>query len=198
MADNEANGLFAVLQTATRHYHAVKDDQGLPEAFHEAGRGLTLVVSTLQSVQLFGGRALARDVSRDCNPNATTAMSMFQNVAQAPQTSRLEQYTAAVRQQGEGSRVEDLVMSMMRGLLCNLASHSAIKGEMESQVRALEVAMGKLKAMGPSVPSERSANMFSNYGPGSQFNAPGGTQNNNTGGGKMFSGNSFPGDVTFH
>lgn len=38
---------------------------------------------------------------------------------------------------------------------------------------------------------------FNSYGPGFQFNAPGGTQNNNTGSGNQFLGASFSGPVQF-
>lgn len=66
------------------------------------------------------------------------------------------------------------------------------RGVTKSQVEGLRALIQDLAAREPSVPDDRVRYAFANHGPGNQFNAPGGTQNNNVG-----SGNQFPG-VTFH
>ncbi|PVH68527.1 hypothetical protein DL98DRAFT_542347 [Cadophora sp. DSE1049] len=187
---------IAILKATKEDYNIVKDDSGLREAFHEAGRGLLLIEDAFQTAKTqLDGRNLAGDpqsitnLLETCNAKAKLSERIFNNVAQAPDTSRFKRYQAAVRQEGKGNTVEVLVTGMMNDV-CGLAKDSAIEAAMKTQVKGLRYAIYKLSTMVPSVPNERLGNTFSRYGSGIQFNAHGGTQNNNTGSGSQFLGAS--------
>ncbi|KAG7402866.1 hypothetical protein Forpe1208_v016756 [Fusarium oxysporum f. sp. rapae] len=191
------------LETAKCHYSVVKSDKGLCEAFHEAGRGLLLVGRALQTARAqLGGRNLAGDPQSGmnsleaCNTNAELSKSIFNTVAQAPETSRFECYKEAVRQEGKGRPVEVLMMGMMEHI-CALVENGAIRAGMEDQVKALRGAIEKLSKMEASVPNEGSGNTFAHCGSGDMLNAPGGTVNKSTGSGNHFPGATFSGSVTF-
>ncbi|KAM6512087.1 hypothetical protein FALCPG4_017073 [Fusarium falciforme] len=180
---------ITTLEAATRHYSVVKDDKGLREAFHEAGRGLLLVGRALQTAKAqLGGRDLAGDPQsavdslKECNTNAELSKSIFNAVAQAPETSRFERYKEAVRQEGKGRTVEVLMMGMMNDV-CALAENDAIKAAIKDQVIGLRDAIEKLSKMEPSVPKDKPGHTFAHYGSGDQFNTPGGTQNISKGSG---------------
>ncbi|KAG7405000.1 hypothetical protein DER46DRAFT_663446 [Fusarium sp. MPI-SDFR-AT-0072] len=191
------------LEAATRHYSVVKSDKGLSETFHEAGRGLLLVGRALQTAKTqLGGRDLAGDPQgamdslKECNANAELSKNIFNAVAQAPETSRLECYKEAVRQEGKGRMVEVLMMGLMN-YVCVLAENDAIIAGLEDQVNALRGAIEQLSKMEPSVPNEGSGNTFTHFGSGDMLNAPGGTVNKSTGSGNHFPGATFSGPVTF-
>jgi hypothetical protein len=207
MTDVEVTSLISntidILKVSTENYQTIKDDKGFREAFHEAGRALHIVEEALQTSRIqLDGRGLAGTrqgavTSLDgCNTKANLSESIFKIVAQAPETARLERYKAAVQQQSNGQTVEALALGMMEDV-CNLAKNDSIKAEMEHHVNKLQDAMEKLSKMEPSVPNEHSGNSFHAYGDSRQFNALGGTQNNNTGSGNQFPGAVFSGSVNF-
>jgi len=66
----------------------------------------------------------------------------------------------------------------------------------ESQIRNLAVSQ-PTRSMGEAQIDKPTSSSFNSYGPGPQFNAPWGTQNNNTGSGSQFPGASFSGPVHF-
>ncbi|KAF8849318.1 hypothetical protein BDZ45DRAFT_680600 [Acephala macrosclerotiorum] len=185
---------IAILKATTKSYNIVSDDKGLRDAFHEAGRGLLLVEEALQP--LAGDPQSAMSSLEACNAKAKLSESIFKDVAQALEASRFERYKVAVRQVGKGNMVEVLVKGMMNDA-CDLVKNSAIEAAMKTQIKGLHDAIDKLSTMEPSVPNEQLCNTFSNYGSGSQFNAPRGTQNNSTGSGNQFPGASFSGPVHF-
>lgn len=200
---NLISSTIDALKATTKDYNIVNDDKGLHETFHEAGRGLLLVEQALQTVKdQLDGHDLAGDAKsaisslEACNTKAKLSESILKDVTQAPDASRFEHYKTAVRRKGKGNTVEVLVMGMMNDA-CDLARASAIEAAMEDQVKGLRHAIDRLSTMEPSVPNDQWANTFSNYGSGSQFNAPGGTQNNNMGSGNQFPGASFSGTVHF-
>ncbi|KAF9784162.1 hypothetical protein IL306_008315 [Fusarium sp. DS 682] len=158
------------LEEGIRYHKDVEDDNGLREAFHEAGRGLLPVNQTLQAAQRNSVREpqSAMNPLRVCNTKANISASIFEAVAQAPETSRFEGYKEAVRQEGKGQKVEVLVVKRL---------HEAIK---------------KLFEMEPSLPKEESGHNFTHFGTGDQYNAPSGTQNINKGSGHQVTGGSPP------
>ncbi|KAH7008754.1 hypothetical protein EDB80DRAFT_763872 [Ilyonectria destructans] len=182
---NLISSTITTLEAATDYYNVVKDDKGLREAFHEAG-GLN-VAGDPQSVM---------DSLRECNTNAELSKSIFNAVAQAPETSRFEGYKEAVTQEGKGRTVEVLVMGMMNDI-CALAENGAIRAGMEDQVNGLRGAIEKLSNMEVSMPNEGSGDTFAHYGSGDMLNAPGGTVNKSTGSGNHFPGATFSGSVSF-
>ncbi|KAH6981803.1 hypothetical protein BKA56DRAFT_584530 [Ilyonectria sp. MPI-CAGE-AT-0026] len=194
---------ITTLVAATDHYNVVKDDKGLREAFHEAGRGLLLVRQALQAAktQLAGRDAAgnlqnAPDSLKACNTNAKLSKTILNAVAQAPENSRFDGYKEAVIQEGKRRKIEVVMMGMMNDV-CTLAKDCAIRAEMEDQVNGLRSAIERLSKMEPSVPNERSGHSFTHFGSGDQLNAPGGTVNKSTGEGKHFPGASFFGPVQF-
>ena len=194
---------IAILEATTKEYNIINDDKGLREAFHEAGRGLLLVQEALRTAEtqldihgLAGDPQSAMSSLEACNAKAKLSESIFKDVAQAPESSRFERYKAAVQQQGKEKTAEVLTLGMMKDV-CDLAENDKIKATMRDQVKGLRNAIDKLSKMEPSVPNEGSGNMFNSYGDSRQFNAPGGTQNNNTGSGNQFTGASFSGPVNF-
>lgn len=192
------------LQATSKYYEVVKDDNGLREAFHEAGRGVYLVGQALESAnsQLINRQNLIGDSQRamnpleSCNTRARLSENVFKIVAEAPETARQERYKAAVTQEGKGNTVEVLVKAMMCDI-CELVQRSAIEAVMKDQVKGLRDAIEKLSMMKPSVPNEEPGHIFANYGSGSQYNTPWGTQNITTGNGNQFPGATFSGSVTF-
>ncbi|KAF5257313.1 hypothetical protein FOXYS1_12165 [Fusarium oxysporum] len=191
------------IKEATPHYSVVKDDKGLREAFHEAGRGLLLVEQALQTAKTqLGGRNLAGDPQsvisslKECSTNAELSKNIFNAVAQVPETSRFERYKEAVRQEGKGRTVEVLVIGMMNDV-CVLAENGAIRAGMEEQVKALRHAIEKLSNMEASVPKEGLGNTFTHFGSGDMLNAPGGTQNITKGNGPQFPGGNFYAPLSF-
>ncbi|KAF2477160.1 uncharacterized protein BDR25DRAFT_208321 [Lindgomyces ingoldianus] len=200
---NLISSTIAILKATTKNYNIVKDDKGLREAFHEAGRGLLLVEEALQTAKIqLDARGSAEDPQsamsslEACNTKATLSESIFKDVAEAPETSRFESYKAAVQQQGKGKTAEVLTLWMMKDV-CELAENDTIKEIMQNQVKGLRDAIDKLLKMEPSVPKEGSGNTFNSYDDSRQFNAPGGTQDINTGSGNQFSRTIFSGSVTF-
>ncbi|KAM6529649.1 hypothetical protein FALCPG4_007778 [Fusarium falciforme] len=189
---------ITTLEEVIHHHNDVKDDNGLPEAFHEAGRGLLLVNQALQAAQRNSAKEPQSAMSPvwACNTKANSSASIFKAVAKAPETWRLKVYEAAVRQEGNGQTVEALVMGMMNDV-CSLAENDAIKAAMEDQVMGLHDAIEKLSKMEPSVPKDGPGHTFAHYGSGDQLNAPGGTVNKSTGSGNHFPGATFSGSVTF-
>ncbi|KAF5228485.1 hypothetical protein FAUST_11032 [Fusarium austroamericanum] len=191
------------LEAATRHYSVIKGDKGLSETFHDAGRGQLLVGRALQTAKTqLGGRDLAGDPQsamdslKECNANAKLSKNIFNAVAQAPETSRLECYKEAMRQEGKGRTVEVLMMGIMN-YVCVLGENGAIRAGLEDQVNALRGAIEQLSKTEPSVPNEGSGNTFTHFGSGDMLNAPGGTVNKSTGSGNHFPGATFSGPVTF-
>ncbi|KAH7115656.1 hypothetical protein EDB81DRAFT_820371 [Dactylonectria macrodidyma] len=194
---------ITTLEAATHHYNVVKDDKGLRGAFHEAGRGLLLVGQALQTAKTqLGGRNVAGDPQtamgslKECNTNAELSKSIFNAVAQAPETSRFERYKEAVRQEGKRRTVEVLMMVMMNDV-CALAENGAFRAGMEDQVNGLRGATEKLSKLEASVPNEGSGDTFTHFGSDDMLNAPGGTVNKSTGSGNHFPGATFSGSVAF-
>ncbi|KAJ5390820.1 uncharacterized protein N7496_001888 [Penicillium cataractarum] len=191
--------IITTLDVAIDHYKVPEDDKGLREAFHESGRGLPLIRTALHHVQsqlgrrqLTGNPERALASLRECIPKGETSERIFNAVAQAPETSRFEAYKAAVRQEGKGRLIEELLVGMMTGV-CDVAEDLAI----DDQVKALREAIERLSQMEPSVPREESGAIFNNYGSGEMLNAPYGTINMSSGTGPQFPGATFSGSVSF-
>lgn len=84
---------ITTLEAATHHYNVIKEDRGLREAFHAAGRGLLLIGRALQTAKTqLGERNLAKDPQsaidslKKCNTNVGLSKTIFNAVAQAPET----------------------------------------------------------------------------------------------------------------
>lgn len=194
---------ITTLHSAIDYYRVVQDDQGLPAAFYEAGRGLSLVAQALQTANaqlaicnLADDPQNAMDLLKDCNTKIGISEKIFKTVTQIPENLRFEGYKAVVGQEGNGSTVENLVMGMMSDV-CALAEDSAIKVEMEDQVKGLHHAIDKLSNLEPSVPKKKSGDTFTHYGSGDILNAPNGTVNKSKGNGNHFPGATFSGSVSF-
>ncbi|KAK5993795.1 hypothetical protein PT974_07232 [Cladobotryum mycophilum] len=200
-ASDPISGTIAVVQAAISHYDIVKDDTKLGETFHEAGRGLILIEDALRTTgaQLRALTEIPQATTtslESCNAGATLSEVVFKEVSQAPADTRLHSYTAFVERKGRANLVETLVVGMMDDIRV-LAKDCAIEAEMQEQLTMLRGTIDKLTNMEPSVPIKQASHSFSNFGPGSQYNAIGGTQNNVTGNGKQFIGSNFNAAVTF-
>lgn len=193
---------IATLETATRHHKTIHNDESLPEVVHKAAHGLSRVIELLQLIGTQLGQRGPRSPqdalasSESCNKKAQVFEETFKEVSQAPETLRLQYYRAAVRRRGRESMVEVLASGMMDDV-CSLAGDGALNEETKSQAEGLRALIEELAAMEPSVPDDRAGYTFANHGPGNQFNAPGGTQNNNMGSGNQFPGATFSGAVHF-
>jgi hypothetical protein len=192
-----------ILKVIKENYQIIKDDKGLREVFHEASRALHIVEEALQAAktQLHRRSLTERSQSamtslKACNTKAKLFESILKIISEAPETVRFERYKAAVQQEGNGKKVEDLAVEMMKDV-CDFAEHDTMKIGMEQHVKRLRDAINKLLKMEASVSNESSGNSFYAYNDSNQFNAIGGTQNNNTGGGNQFTGASFSGAVNF-
>lgn len=187
------------VNTAAINYNKIKHDSHLPGSFHGAGQAMQSVQGALQRVQdrvdadPFG--ACLRSLTA-CNAKAKLSQEIFMYTAQAPTARRLEAYGEVVKRNAGGRMIELLARGMMADLR-TLGSHSTAKGIMEVQMEHLWAEMERLSEMEPSISETRLHNNFSSHGSGNQFNATGGTQNNNTGSGYQFSGATFTGPVNF-
>ncbi|KAH7305577.1 hypothetical protein B0I35DRAFT_113397 [Stachybotrys elegans] len=196
------SGIIKNLEATAEAYTIVNNDKTLPEAFHEAGRGLPIVGEALKTAETgLQKRDQAEDAQNAIsilgvsNERSKLSRGIFKDVSEAQETSRFECYKAAVQSRGE--LVEMLVVEMMKDTYA-LAKDSAIEATMEPHIMALGDAIDKLSKMESSVPNGQSGNTFSHWGSGDQFNAIGrGTQNINKGSGHQFTGVTFSGSVTF-
>ncbi|KAK4083215.1 hypothetical protein Purlil1_10907 [Purpureocillium lilacinum] len=188
------SSIIDAVQTAGAHYESVKDDMSLREAFHGAGRGLSLVNQALRSAQYTsrGASPRAMELLNSCQSKGESSEQIFRAVAEAPKTLRLEEYQMMVRQTDPEHTVETLVVGMMRNL-CAVADDLAI----QNQVKGLKEAIKHLSRMEPSIPKEWSGDIFTHYGSGDMLNAPNGTVNKSEGHGNHFPGASFTGTVSF-
>jgi hypothetical protein len=191
---------IANIKATTEHYKIVYDDKDLPKAFHEAGRGLLLIQNALETAEpelcengLVDGQASALEA---CNRKSKQSESVIREVVAEQKLSRYVRYKSAVQEKGEGHKLEVLIRGMMQDV-CNLAENNMVKAVTEQQIQGLRDAMDKLSKMEPSVPSEDSGHTFSSHDTSHQFNAIGGTQNNNPGNGNQFSGSTFNEAVNF-
>ncbi|BCS21504.1 uncharacterized protein APUU_21936S [Aspergillus puulaauensis] len=189
------------VDAAGSNYSKIRHDSHLPESLHGAGQALQSVQSALGCVQgrvgVYGdsvGSCLQSLTA--CHAKAKLSEEIFIDVAQARTDRRVEAYGEAVRRKTGGRMIEQLAQGMVADL-CILVSHSTAKGIMEGQMEQLRAEMERLSKMEPSISPTRPHNQFSSYGSGNQFNATGGTQNNNTGNGNQFSGATFTGPVSF-
>jgi len=198
----EVSGIIAILTSATGHHSAICDDDSLPEVFHEAARSLLRVRELLQLIESQLARrsphrprdALA--ALKTCDKRARLSEEVLKEVSQAPEALRLQYYRAAVQRRSRESMVEVLAIGMMDDV-CSLAGDGAFEGVTTSQAEALRALRRDLVAGEPSIPDDRGRYTFVNHGSGSQFNAPGGYQNNNMGSGNQFPGATFSGTVHF-
>ncbi|RSL81249.1 hypothetical protein CEP52_017243 [Fusarium oligoseptatum] len=198
------SGIIDTVEATAEDYNVINNDKTLPEAFHRAGQGLSIVGEALKTAKI---RLQGRDQAGDpqsvistleaCNAKTKLSQGIFEQVSQAPETSRFERYEAVMRRGSRGNLVEVLVVGIMKDT-CTLAKDSAIEVAMEPEIKALRDAIDTLSKMEPSMPDERSGSTFSHFGSGTQFNATGGTQNNNVGSGKQFLGDIKGETVTFN
>lgn len=193
---------ISTLTTATQHHKAICADTSLPEAFHEAAYG---ALRGNELLQLIEAQLAQHDLRRPqeaqaaleaCKKKAQLLEEIFEEVSGAPEAYRLLCYKKAVRRKGRESMVEVLAIGVIDDA-CSLAGDSALDGSTETEVERLQDLVQDLRKMEPSVPDDRPRTTFTNHGPGNQFNAPGGTQNNNLGSGNQFLGSTFHGEVKF-
>lgn len=188
------SSIIDTVQTAGAHYESVKEDMSLREAFHGAGRGLSLVNQALRAAQYTwrGGSSRAIELLKSCQSKGESSEQIFRAVAEAPKTSRLEEYQVMVRQNNPEHTVEGLVVGMMKDL-CAAADDLAI----QDQVKGLNEAIKHLSRVEPSIAKEWSGDRFTHYGSGDMLNAPNGAVNKSEGHGNHFPGASFTGTVSF-
>ncbi|KAI8278877.1 hypothetical protein K4K60_005894 [Colletotrichum sp. SAR11_57] len=185
---------ITTLEGGLNHYNVVKDDKGLRDAFHEAGRGLLLIRQPLQAAQRTSAREPQNAMAslKKCSANGELVKSIFNAVAEAPENARFKVYKEAVRQEGNGRTVEDLVVAMMQDVYA-LADNLAI----QDKVKELHEAIEKLSKMDPSLPKGSDGDVYTHTGSGDMYNTFGGTVNRSAGTGNHFPGATFSGAVNF-
>ncbi|OJJ08346.1 hypothetical protein ASPVEDRAFT_47496 [Aspergillus versicolor CBS 583.65] len=194
-----ASEAIDTVDTAERNYKTIRNDNHLPESLHGVGQTLQSVQGALRSIQ----GPVDRDSIKAClqaltafNTKAKLSERILVDIAQAPTDRRLEAYRQAVKKKPGGNMIEQLAIGMVADL-STLASRSTAKRSMEGQLEQLRAEVERLSKMEPSISETRPYNKFSSSGPGNQFNATGGTQNNNTGSGNQFASVTFTGPVNF-
>lgn len=190
----------AIIEATVEDHITVHEDESLREVFHEAGRGLQLVKEALEMVRtrLHGHNMTEHSMSliKSCKTKAELSEEIVRHVARGPSTSRSLSYKAALQQKSGGKSVENLTVGMMDDM-CHLAQNMKAEKALDNLVGRLRVAMAKLSAMEPSMPNEGRGQNFHSYNESRQYNAPGGTQNNNSTGGNQFPGAFFSGPINF-
>lgn len=178
------SGTITIINTTKQVYDATRDQAGLPKAFRTVADRLPLVQVTFQKVENQRGRtaeetAAMIDVLKSCKARSADLQAIFKEVQPREGADRIERYYKAVRTIGKGKSVEALFSEILKDLQLLYGNSVAGLGE----------AIDALKAVEPSVPSERGA--YHNYGSAPQniHNGPGDIHSV-SGGGNMFVGNN--------
>lgn len=195
----QLSNTITALDDAAKSYNEIQNDRTLPEAFHAAGKNLPVVLTVIKAAksQLRDRATLpsgALKALRECKTKAQLLRTVFQEVAQAKE-DRLDHYKSLIKQGGRKHLAETLVIGLMTET-CTLAKDADIKQPPEANIETLKQKIDQLSQMDPSLSYDEDYT-FAHFGSGDQFNATGGTQNNNTGGGNQFSGARFDGTVNF-
>lgn len=198
------SSIITVIDTVVQLYNAIKDTPHLPRAFREVVERLPLVRNTLRAAE---ERIRNYNTDREtceaikptvekCKEKVEHLESILQQMAPQRGASSLHRYRLAVRRLGKESQVEELMKGILEDVQL-VAGNRAIQAASEAQVAELLQAINELSEVPSSISECNPSHTFTNYGTGNQFNAPGGTQNNNTGSGIQFPGSSFTAPVYF-
>jgi len=184
---------ISIFDAVTTLFDAIKDAQGLPQAFREVAARLPLVQDVLQTVAKQVNKSHIDDGSYEamktllesCKSKASALETVLQKTISPPEASRLERYYLAVKSLGKGNRVEILMKGILQDMQL-LVGNNALKAASESQVQTLLTAVEELSTIPPSAPDEDGSHIYLNYGSGPQAINNDGTQNINTGSGHQF------------
>ncbi|UKZ82694.1 hypothetical protein TrVFT333_010489 [Trichoderma virens FT-333] len=95
------SGTIVPVQAAMKSYSMVKANTELGDTFHAAGSGLHLIYEALSSVK----SRLPPEISNaslklldSCKAGATSSEAVFKEVSQAPSDTRLQSYTAFIKE----------------------------------------------------------------------------------------------------
>ncbi|KAF5013621.1 hypothetical protein FDECE_382 [Fusarium decemcellulare] len=198
--DTKFSTSISALGEAKTSYEKVQNDKDLRTTFHEAGEGLATAFRVLTIVKKdHEEHDLIEDskIMASLNTSSTSSKNMFKLVAETPQGSRFQEYQRAVREDGNGMKVEDLVVAVAKSV-CDLAKNDATNPDMENDIKSLSAVIARLSKMEPSVPEDRfDGDTYNNFGSGDMLNAHHGSVNKSSGSGNHFPGATFSGSVSF-
>lgn len=194
------SGVISIISATKSTYDAVKDKEGLPEAFRDVARRLPIVQETLDAAQahIQGNQSNktsegVKAIIKACESKAEKLRELFQKVAPQEEDSRADRYLKAVRNMGKGGRVEVLMKGILEDVQL-LAGNGVMNLASEAQIRALKTAIEEISTLKPSIADEEfpdSSNVFNQYGGGHMFNAIGGKNLYNLGDGNQFQGENL-------
>ncbi|KAF2865656.1 hypothetical protein BDV95DRAFT_599625 [Massariosphaeria phaeospora] len=151
--------LVTVIDAASETYKAIKDLDGLPEAFNEVNSRLPLVKETLLAAKepaetdgTVNDDQAVRDALSSCKKKVDELDDIFTKIAErAPKKSIYKIYKKLVLKLGKSYRVESLGYDMLADILV-LTAHRVFHAATVPKVEVLETAQQDLKGLAPSVP----------------------------------------------
>lgn len=197
------SGAIAVIDAAKKVYDAAHDAKGLPHQFKEVATRLPLVLDILRKaeVQLKNNKVsestckAVKGVTKQCKLNTEILLELFKKVLPKEDVSFGERYKLAFKTLGKGSRVEDLMNSIL-GDVQLLAENRSMGAATEEQFEQLLVAIDVIKALDSSLDNEPGSISQTHSGSGNNIAASGSAhQSVHTGSGEMKSFNSAGGSI---
>ena len=186
MSGIEIVGLIAAIIEITtaiaKVFNAIKDLEGLPNAFQEVNKRLPIVEITLQSARTHAKKtpddqAQALETLLDnCKDKANSLLAIFKQIDKAKGKPFLSVYLRlALNNGGKEGRVETLMGDIMKDVQA-LISYRVFQTATQSELEDLEKAIMELAQVEPSLPDsvfEEKAGSVNYYGKGDMFNVTG-------------------------
>ncbi|KAL7894196.1 hypothetical protein HDV63DRAFT_390042 [Trichoderma sp. SZMC 28014] len=171
--------------------------ESLPPAFHDVGKHVKTVCEVLEEIRKHvrerkddGTCAEMKSIAEKCKPKAECVEKLFSKVI--PSDRKMECYRMVVRDMGNDSRIEDLMMDAMKTMKQLLTIDDEMQLATKLQLELLVSSMKEVSAIPQSLQDESPALGIHNYGSGPQnVNTGSGPQNNNNDKGIQVNGGTF-------
>ncbi|KAJ4135233.1 hypothetical protein NW768_004854 [Fusarium equiseti] len=149
----DINETISAIKDAETAYNEIINSNQLKMSFHQAGKHLAIVKSTLKKIKLHiecgnrgGDEDAAYECIRECCDNAGFLQRAFANVASVADEERDRAYRIYLKRQGKEYRVEVSALAMMVNT-CKLAEHAIVENEAASELRSLRLSIRKFDQM---------------------------------------------------
>lgn len=174
------SAVIGIVDASIKIYQSAQKDAKLPDTFHVVGRRLPIIRDTLdtckshlQPIQ----DSLPADVCEalektldGCDDKAGKLRTIFEKVLPKGNDGWKERYRKIVERLGQGTKVEELMMSITEDVQL-VVNHHAVNSVKPEQMAELKKIVQEMKSVQPSMPEEA--------GLGMTINSQGGAQTNN-------------------
>ncbi|KAK5063004.1 hypothetical protein LTR84_005080 [Exophiala bonariae] len=195
------SGLIGIVDASLKICNDARKDLKLPETFEVVVVKLPIIRDILQKCEtkletIQAGLppdvcvALEKIIDR-CEEKADDLKQIFEKVIPGEHDGWKKRYTKILQRLGNGSKVEELMLSITRDVQL-IVNHHAVNAGMSEQNTELEKIVQELKSVKSSVYEDESL--------GNTFNSGGGAQTNNvnSGSGQQINNNAAVGTQNFH